>query len=260
MLIFRAIGDWTESAVRVSWTNSTRPIVPNVEDAIENAWRAAKQRPNVQLFDGPMCRLESFTATHSELSLIVSRTSYRVFVGTNMHNPMLGDEFGDVVLANPIGLSASVQSSDGFVLLGRRNENVAYYPGRIHPFAGSAEPAEPLSLFDEVRRELDEELRFESRDIADLRCCALVEDRSLRQPEVIFHCQSTRTRDQIIDQLDKTEHRSAWWAPVEPNAIDSALDDPAPFTPVAIATLLLFGRKAFGRAWFENHAARFTRE
>ena len=29
-----------------------------VEQQIERAWRAAMARPGIQLFDGPMCRLE----------------------------------------------------------------------------------------------------------------------------------------------------------------------------------------------------------
>jgi hypothetical protein len=256
MQSFRAIGDWDEKAVRVSWTASTRVSDPRVEGLIDAAWAGASQRKGIQLFDGPMCRLESFTATPSKLELKVSRTSYRTFLGTNMTLGMVAAFSAS--RANPIGLSTSMQSSDGYVLLGRRTETVAYYPGRIHPFAGAAEPADPLNLFDEVRRELDEELAFRPDDIADLRCVAMVEDGSLAQPELVFHCRSTRPRDEIVAQLDQTEHRSAWSAPADPDALAVALKHPAPFTPVAIATLLLFGRSAFGEKWFNDHEWRFT--
>ncbi|HTL29947.1 MAG TPA: hypothetical protein VL282_12030, partial [Tepidisphaeraceae bacterium] len=139
MLTFRVIGDWDEDAVRVSWTASRLASNPRVERLIDTAWAGARQRKGIQLFDGPMCRLESFSATPTSLDLHVSRTSYRTFLGTNMSLGVVGS-FGPSVLANPIGLSTSMQSSDGHLLLGRRNEAVAYYPGRIHPFAGAAEP------------------------------------------------------------------------------------------------------------------------
>ena len=257
MLRFRAIGEWKESAVRATWTPSTRPIIPKIEQAIKTAWSDA-HRPNVQLFDGPMCRLERLTVSSDALDLRVSRTSYKLFVGTNMHNPRFADEFGEAALANPIGLSTSILSSDGFVMLGKRNDRVAYYPNRIHPFAGAAEPSDPLNLFDEVRRELKEELSFGASDIAELVCGGIAEDLSLRQPEVIFHCRSHRTRDEIIATLDETEHRAAWFAPADANALADALQDHAGFTPIAIATLLLFGLKQFGQDWFTKHSNPFV--
>ena len=256
MLTFRAIGEWVESAIRVRWTQNTRPIIPEIEQAIEQAWSQA-HRPNVQLFDGPMCRLERLAVSPEVLDLHLSPTSYKVFVGTNMQNPHLGDEFGNDVLANPIGLSTSILSSDGFVLLGKRNDRVAYYPSRIHPFAGAAEPSDPLNLFDEVRRELWEELSLGASDIAQLHCEGIVEDRSLRQPELIFHCRSRRSREEIVAQLDATEHRAAWSVAANAEAFADALRDPAPFTPVAIATLLLFGSGHFGETWFARESQRF---
>lgn len=60
MLTFRATGDWAADAVRVSWKPSTLVILPAVEQSIDAAWDAARRRKNVDLFDGPMCRLESF--------------------------------------------------------------------------------------------------------------------------------------------------------------------------------------------------------
>jgi hypothetical protein len=256
MVSFRAIGQWNEGDVHVTWTESSRRIIATIEDAIETAWAGA-HRPNVQLFDGPMCRLERLGVSPQSLDLQLSRTSYKVFVGTNMQNPQFADEFGEGVLANPIGLSTSVLSRDGFVLLGKRNDRVAYYPSRIHPFAGAAEPAEPLNLFDEVRRELNEELSFGEGDIAELYCAGIAEDRSLRQPEVIFHCRSNRTRDEIVAELDATEHHGVWFAPGEASTISDALKDAEAFTPVAIATLLLFGLRHFGAGWFAEQSGRF---
>ena len=57
-----------------------------------------------------------------------------------------------------LGISVALISRDQRLVMGRRNERVAYYPGRIHPFAGALEPADELDIFAAVRRELQEEL------------------------------------------------------------------------------------------------------
>src|SRR5207244_224898 len=67
---FLAIGDWPRGAVAVHWqTQSGRRIVSEVEAAIDAAWDDAKRRPEIQLFDGPMCRLESWRASSKQLEL-----------------------------------------------------------------------------------------------------------------------------------------------------------------------------------------------
>ena len=52
-----------------------------------------------------------------------------------------GDNHGSAdCLANPVGVSPALLSADNFLIMGRRNASVAYYPNRIHPFAGALEP------------------------------------------------------------------------------------------------------------------------
>jgi hypothetical protein len=181
-----------------------------------------------------MCRLEQWTGTASSLELALSRTSYRVFLGTNLHNAALADRYGPQVLANPVGLSTLIQSADDFLLLGRRSSSVAYYPNRIHPFAGALEPADNVDVFAEARRELKEELAMGAEQIDELRCIGVVEDRALRQPELIFVARSNLPRERIESKLDVTEHNSIFTAPAS-----HAIDDPM-LTPVAAAALKLW--------------------
>jgi hypothetical protein len=131
---------------------------------------------------------------------------------------------------------------------------MAYYPGRVHPFAGCMEPADD-DVFAAVRRELSEELAFTPLDIADLRCIGIVEDRKLRQPELIFSVTSTRTRQQIESQLDAIEHHVSWSIPATAADIESAIAQQEDLTPVAIASLLLWGRVRFGDAWFASRSS-----
>jgi 8-oxo-dGTP pyrophosphatase MutT (NUDIX family) len=156
-------------------------------------------------------------------------------------------------------LSAALITGDGWVMLGRRNASVAYYPNRIHPFAGSLEPGDLSNVFGGVQRELREELQLTKTDIAELRCLGVVEDARLAQPEIIFAAKSTRRRDEIELMLDDAEHHACVAVEVEPDRVTTLMRD-ARLTPVAVGTLLLWGRIAFGEAWFETTRSRFARD
>src|SRR5688500_1400802 len=176
MLTFHAIGDWPPGRVRVTPAEkSSRRILPDVERLIDETWRRVLSRPGGHLFDGPMCRMESCAATPETRTLALSTTSYKPFVGTNLENPHLADAHGRDVMANPVGVSALLETADGFLMLGRRTGSVAYYPSRVHPFAGALEPRDGADPFLAVYRELAEELSLAREDVADVRCRGLVE-------------------------------------------------------------------------------------
>jgi hypothetical protein len=126
--------------VTTAWAPSTLDVPPAARQVIDDAWERATLEPNRTLFDGPMCRMESWAFAGGRVRVGVSRTSYKQFWGTNLTHPELADRFSPAVLANPIGVSPALETADGFLLLGRRNREVAYYPSRVHPFAGGLDP------------------------------------------------------------------------------------------------------------------------
>src|SRR5579862_3808402 len=136
MLKFHAIGDWRADQVVVRQVPGTRKILPEVDALIDQAWNEVLSRPGVKLYDGPMCRMERLTASGQCLEISLSETSYKPFTGTNLAHPELARVFGSEVMANPVGVSSAVETADGYLMLGRRNAAVAYYPNRTHPFAG----------------------------------------------------------------------------------------------------------------------------
>jgi 8-oxo-dGTP pyrophosphatase MutT (NUDIX family) len=257
MLTFHAIGDWAPDRVRVTWAQSTRRIVAEVETLIEQEWKEAVAQPGVKLFDGPMCRMESWHANAELLQIVLSYTSYKPFLGTNIAHPEVADRFGREVMANPVGVSPALHTADNFLLMGRRNGSVVYYPNRTHPFAGALEPRDAGDLFAAVRRELFEELGLGDNDIAEVRCTGIAEDMALRQPELIFRVRSTLTRSRIESQVHTEEHGDSIAIPAQPDAVAQMLSDPA-LTPVATASLLLFGRVQFGLDWFDNARRQVT--
>jgi 8-oxo-dGTP pyrophosphatase MutT (NUDIX family) len=242
MLTFHLTGRFSPHQVRCQWSPSTFSPNPHITRLIDEEWQKALATPGIHLFDGPMCRLESFSAHQDTLSLAFSRTSYKSFLGTNMRHPELADQFGPSALANPTGLSCALVSSEGTLLLGRRNHRVAYYPGRIHPFAGSLEPRDDLDIFAGAQRELTEELGLQPSDIQAIQLIALIEDQSLRQPELIFLVHSLRTQTQIEQHLAPEEHRAIIPIPT-PSAADTLLAQ-QDLTPVGRAAVMLWLKDA----------------
>jgi 8-oxo-dGTP pyrophosphatase MutT (NUDIX family) len=252
MLRFLKALNLAPAQVSIERTTNARRIVPEVEAAIEAAWAEAMRRPGIHLFDGPMCRLESWEATEGHLHLVISPSSYKPFFGTNMSHPEFADRFGTRVMANPVGVSPALLTADGFLMFGRRNATMAYYPGRLHPFAGCMESSDE-DVFAAVRRELAEELGLTAVDIADVRCIGIAEDSNLRQAELIFSVNSTRRRVDIESQLDRVEHRGSWSIPAVAEKIESAIEQ-RELTPISVGTLLLWGRVCFGDEWFAAYA------
>ena len=258
MVRIHATGDWPPGRVTQAWVADGRRRLPEVDAAIDAAWAAAAARPGIRLFDGPMCRLERWHASPDRLHLELSPTSYKPFLGTNMANPHLAERFGTDVMANPVGVSAVVATADGFLLLGRRNGSVAYYPGWVHCFAGCLEPTDG-DVFAAVRRELHEELALTDADVIDVRCTGLVEDLSLRQRELVFAVSVRSTRLAVTSHLDSDEHAAVWFTPVDLASIGKVMDGRSDrLTPVAVASLLLWGQRAFPPKWADESWRRLV--
>src|SRR4051812_9222284 len=154
MLTIHTTGNWSRGQVSVQTVASTRRINPAVEAMIDSAWREGQSRLGSKLFDGSMCRMESWHASPDSLNLNLSPTRYRIFFGTNLMNHQRGDELGREAFANPVGISTALLTRDGWLLFGRRSERVAYYPNRVHPFAGALEEKDLGDVFGAIEREM----------------------------------------------------------------------------------------------------------
>jgi 8-oxo-dGTP pyrophosphatase MutT (NUDIX family) len=256
-VVIRLAGAWPPERLRIQIVPSTWAVPASVQQQIDFTWDIVA-RSGINLFDGPMCRLEAFRATPAELSLTISETTYRIFVGTNLRHPELADTYGPSVLANSIGVSVLVRTADGFILLGRRNESVVYWPSRLHPFAGAMEPADESNPFIAAKRELHEEAGLVESDISGLRCVGIVSDHFLRQPEMVLRAQTRLNRSQIESQFGREEHHDVVAIEAGQTAIQSALRNPA-LTPVALGGLILWGRSEWGEAWMRDATANLAR-
>jgi hypothetical protein len=247
-----ARGDWRAGAIRVEWVPSTLAMPPVVAESVERAWSTAIAQPGIHLFDGPLCRFESWRQAPSELRLSLSRTSYKPFLGTNGRNPGFADIYGPQAMANAVGTSAAIRTADGVLAFGVRDASMALYPDCAHPFGGCLEPRDDLDVFVDLARELREEAGVAGADLSDLRCLALAEDLTLRQPELM--CVATTRLDlaELRARLDPAEHRGIWTVPAEAQAIVDVLRREARMTPLTRLTLLLVGTQLSSDPWFES--------
>jgi hypothetical protein len=245
MVKIHATGNWSRGAVTARMVPSSRLILPHVEALIAPAWKAGKQRLGEKLFDGPMCRMESWRATDESLTIQVSFTSYRIFLGTNLNNAE-SQKLPREVCANPVGVSSALLTDDGYLMYGRRNALVAYYPHRVHPFAGALEEKDLSDVFGAVERELNEELNISPRQIDSIHCIGIAEDQRIRHPELIFRTRVKLSRRQIEQQVHDEEHGGSVAIEASRQGVGRALADASELTPIAIATLMLFARSTFG--------------
>ncbi len=250
VLRFLHLNNYLPGQLHTQWVSSGRRIVPEVEHAIDVAWQAALVKPGVRIFDGPVCRFEGMKVDNGHLTIELSRCSYRIMLGTNFAHPDFADQYGVEVMGNPVGVSCGLITADNQIIMGRRNASVAYYPHRIHPFAGSLEVRDEVHLFANVRRELHEELSLKEADVSDIICHGVAEDSALRHPETIYSARTRLSAEEALNQLDADEHDGAWHTAFEPESITQALQQERDLTPIAKAVLLMSGRHAFGEAWF----------
>ena len=253
-----ALGDWPAERLHNTIVASGLHLTPEQDAAIARAWGEARQQHGIELFDGPLCRLEGFAADERGLHLRLSPSSYRIFIGTNGRHPQWADEHGRQAMADPVGTSVALRSSDGVLVFGRRSARVALYPGFAHPFGGTMEPPQdgsPVDLLGEMRRELSEEAGITRADLTDLRVIALIEDRRLRQPELVYAAQTRLTAAAINQRLDLHEHTGCWMLADERRDIEAMLASGEAITPVLAGTVLAWGWRRFGDAWLEQHVA-----
>jgi len=245
----------------IQWVDQPRQTNPQVERMIEKTWRKCLHDAGLQghtLFDGRLCRLASVQRDGAKLNLSIGLTGYREFLGTNAFNSNLIHKYGQEVLANPVGISATIISSDGYVLLGLRSSNVMLCPGCIHPIGGIMDAPEQLSgsadPFAAMAGELEQEIALVKGSIRQIVCIGLVRDKKTVQPELIFDVHTdvdvATIRQNHLQAVDADEHSELITMRDHPAiVVDFLSENRSRMTPIAQASLLLHGLRHWGSGW-----------
>ncbi|MFA6133233.1 MAG: hypothetical protein WC869_04365 [Phycisphaerae bacterium] len=254
------VGAFRPQDVTLKQTGAPRLVNPEIEQFIEQVWikeTALAASSERKIYNGQLVRLAECDVQGNQMTLTVGATSYKEFLGTNVANSALRYLHGMEVLANPIGTSAAVVSSDGFIVLGRRSEKVTGYPGMIHPIGGMVETvgqADEIDIFASIRKELHEEAGI-SQEVGRILCLGLVRDKQLCQPEFIFDVEADadmRTIRQLAAKAaDAFEHQELLAVRNQPASVVTFIEQHRQqCTPLALAVLLLHGLHHWGSGWF----------
>lgn len=245
-----------------TWTDRPRSSTPALERCIDQAWEsecALAEMSRRVLYNGRLVRLDGVSAVAEALHCDFGPTTYREFLGTHVHHRAEALREGPTYLANPLGISATLITDDGFIAFGRRSPHVAIHAGYLHTFGGMLEEADRRSdgmvdVFEALRRELVEELCLRREELADMFIVGMVQDLALRQPELLFDVSVRVSRSELATRLEAMpqphEHSGLEFLPDRAEAALPFLALASPVAPIAEAALLLHGYSAWGPVWY----------
>ncbi len=244
----------------MQWSEQARATNEQIDRQIEQTWQAqvlAAKEHGRRLYNGRLARLIGYAHHGKKLHLNLGPVTFKEFLGTNLTDASLRYLHGTEVLADALGVSAAIVSSDSYVLLGRRSEQVAFHAGKLHPLGGILELDEKAQPdpFEVIEAELVEEAGIERSVIRETVCLGLVRDKQIVQPELIFgttvDADAATVRNLARDAADGYEHTELVAIRSEASCLVTFIgQNYADLTPVAVATLLLHGMRAWGTGWF----------
>ena len=183
---------------------------PQIQTWMDTFWQEQLHEArlyNRRLFDAPLFRyIDAQSSTDQSLHLAVGNTSYKEYVTTR--TPLFAQGRARSELANPLAVCSVVETSDGYILLDRR-QGVDVYAGRYHVIGGffersldtvaplhnpslAAHPSDFSNVsarpdpFAAIRREIREETGIQSADIHAQYCLGVVYDLATPHAEMCF--------------------------------------------------------------------------
>lgn len=255
------LGRFSPASVHVVWRDSAEHADPEIE-RLKTAWPVYVQQASQQgkvLFNGPMVRYLGHRLTDDRLMIETEPTDYATFFCTNWLNHAEGDRIGWHKFANPLGISANVITSDGWILYGRRNHKVACHAGMVHTFGGTVSPDDrnadgEIDVFASMTRELREELGLVDDELSELVCLGMIRDPEFRQPELIFDAQVRCGRAALEARIqpDDSEHAAVVACADRPDAYEDFIGRSKPIVPVAVGSLCLHAWRSHGQACYDR--------
>ncbi|MBI2864026.1 MAG: NUDIX hydrolase [Chloroflexi bacterium] len=225
---------------------------------VETIWQESLHRARgdgVPLYDGKLFRLERYALERNRLRLYLGDTGYKEYVATRQpgfHQTLSRDH-----LANPLAVCAALTTSDGQILVERR-QSTDVYAGRYHVIGGFCERykdgpsaegwSDPAKA---IQREVREEtgLRVARRRFT---CLGLVYDLATPHPELCF----TATVDATLADVLRRPGTDG-----EVRHLESIADKPEALRAFILVNhgnisatgepcLLLHGKRHFGSIWY----------
>ncbi|MEO8971232.1 MAG: NUDIX hydrolase [Ktedonobacteraceae bacterium] len=243
-------------------------IAPSIQQWMETVWQqklAIAHEKGTRLFDSQLFRLEHATTSPGGiLHLVLGNTSYKEYVTTREPDFASGRNRSE--LSNALGVCSVVETSDGYILLDKR-QGVDAYVGRYHVIGGfferdldSTNISNTTAIvvqpdpFAAITREIREETGIQSADIHEQYCLGAVYDLTLPHCELCFltllniSLQEVHTRVPEEDEIQQL-HSLHITAESLRNFITTHHGN---ISPTGEPNLLMYGSVKFGEGWWDE--------
>lgn len=235
------------------------PTNPAEEEQRERIWQeklALARKRNTPLYDAPLFRFIGAKKRQDTLELVLGDTSYKEYVTTR--EPAFAKLHTRQELGNPLAVCSVVETSDGYILLDKR-EGVDVYVGRYHVIGGFFERELDIDTlarpdpFAAMLREIREETGVPPEDSFAQYCLGVVYDLLTPHAELCFLTRLSIPLATVLKRvpLDREIQRLRSLH-ANPESLHVFLSQhQGSMSATGEPNLLLYGGWKFGEKWLE---------
>lgn len=260
-------GNFPKDKIVVQDTQEIIKRPKEIEQQIERNWvkrqQEVKQRGG-KLFDSQRVILLNTQVKDGKLNIKLGRGRYKDIVGT--YGSEIQNSNPELVPRN-FSVSILPETTDGYLILHKRNNTVFLSPDWISTFGGSVDPEDVdgsgnVDPFISVAREVSEEVGISSESIHDIKCLGFIRDTHTKVEDMMFLASISMTKEEIEKQQEgqSLEEGTSVFVPI--NAVEvrkKLLEFSKVFVSDGAAILALYGRREFGEEWFNFVISRLKR-
>jgi hypothetical protein len=245
-------GTWPRSQVKIRYHAIEYALPGDFAQQSLAFWEAQLNQRNRRLFNGALCRLENFSQNKGALQLTLSRTCYRDLLFSNARTDELLRTLGESGPVRALGISAVIETVDGFLPLIRRSDRVGEFPGGLDVGGGHVHPDDHLrngvpDVFLAIADEAHAELGIPLHLLNDFVCCGLTENWRHRKPELAFFLKLALTMQELqamaANAHEAEEFTELFAVRAEPASLQRFIaENAARLTPAALGCLQILGR------------------
>jgi 8-oxo-dGTP pyrophosphatase MutT (NUDIX family) len=201
-------GRFYDSDIKVIYRHKRLNQTNNALQFIESNWKEFVKN-NTKSFNGKLSRVDSCyirkknkNGKENLIELQLSDTDYKEFVGTRGYEFIR--RYGREQSANPLSVGAVLVTRDNRIILGERSaagidagkSTISVPAGYIDPkkdvtSTSNKNNKNSIDIFNAIRREIYEEIGIEEKDIGDLICIGLIDNKEQNQISASFYCKLT---------------------------------------------------------------------
>jgi 8-oxo-dGTP pyrophosphatase MutT (NUDIX family) len=264
-----AHGFYSPDQLEITYNPSLRmPISQPIQAWMDTLWEeklASAREQHIPLFDAPLFRFVEIEAqADGTLHLLLGDTGYKEYVTTRV--PEFAQGRNREELGNALSVCSVVETSDGYVLLDKR-QGVDVYVGRYHVIGGFFERDRDSTVtkqpdpFGAVRREIREETGILQSDIREQICLGVVYDTATPHAEMCFLTSLTIPSAEVHNRKPEEDEikQLAMLKVTESELREFLLKNHGNISATGEPNLLMYGGIKFGEKWFEEMLRYLTK-